>query len=109
MSSAMSYPRTATRLGSMRVTAVFQTAFLSVSLIRLSFHLLENFNHCARQFAIRTDHSGAGFTQRLHFTGVRAATALNDRARVTESRALTRRFAADVRDYRLGHFSVANQ
>ena len=35
MRSAMSYPRTATRLGSTRVTAVFQTAFLSVSLIRL--------------------------------------------------------------------------
>ena len=35
ISSTMSYPRTATRLGSMRVTAVFQTAFLSVSLIRL--------------------------------------------------------------------------
>src|SRR5439155_17369196 len=35
ISSAMSCPRTATRLGSMRVIDVFQTAFLSVSLIRL--------------------------------------------------------------------------
>src|SRR5207253_10425617 len=35
INSAISYPRTATRLGSTRVIAVFQTAFLSVSLIRL--------------------------------------------------------------------------
>jgi len=35
--------------------------------------------------------------------------ALDDRTRVTEARAFTRRFATDVGDHWLGHFSITNQ
>src|SRR5437667_12881092 len=75
----------------------------------LSFHSLENFNHSTRQFTKRIDHGGAGLAQRLHFAGVRATTTFNNRARVTEACAFTRRLAADVCDHRLAYFSIANQ
>ena len=51
----MSYPQAfVTRLGSIRVTAVFQTAFLSVSLIR-NFYCLafKDIDYRARQLAKR--------------------------------------------------------
>ena len=44
------------------------------------FHAFENFNHRTRQLAKRIDHRSAGLTQRLHFPGVRAAAAFDDRA-----------------------------
>src|SRR4029077_1670429 len=75
----------------------------------LSFYLLENLNHRTRQFTKRIDHGGAGLTQRLHLAGVRASTAFNDRARVTEARPFARRFPADVRDHRLSDISIPNQ
>ena len=75
----------------------------------LSFHSLENFNHRTRQFAKGIHHSRAGLTQRLHFTGMRPATAFNNRTRVTEARAFARGLAADVGDHRLGHFSITDQ
>ncbi len=40
---------------------------------------------------------------------MRAASALDDRPRVTEARAFARGLAADVCDHRLGDFSIANQ
>src|SRR5437762_3427934 len=75
----------------------------------LSFHLLENFNYRTRQFAKCVDHGGAGVAQRLYLASMGAASTFNNRASVTEPRAFACRLTADVCDYRLRDFSIANQ
>src|SRR3977135_1715123 len=94
MRSAMSYPRTATRLGSMRVTAVFQTAFLSASLMRLFPFMPLRISTTAP--------GGPARAHRLPFTRARPGSSLDDRSGMAETRAFARRFAADVGDHRFG-------
>src|SRR5207245_9060948 len=75
----------------------------------LSFCLRENIDNRVRQFPKGIDYSGTSFAQGLHFTGVRAAAALDDRSRVTESCAFARSLAADISDHRLVDLSSDNE
>src|SRR4030095_10025233 len=54
----------------------------------LSFRLPENIDDRFRQFAKRINYGGASFAQSFHLTGVRTATALDDRSRMTISYAV---------------------
>src|SRR5437773_7202314 len=72
----------------------------------LSFHFLKNLDDRIRQFTKCIDYEGTGFAQRFHLSGVRAATAFDDRASVTETRAFARSLSTDVCDNRFGDFSV---
>src|ERR1700676_392085 len=74
-----------------RYSRIPHGVFISFTHETLSFHSLENFYYRTRQFTKRIDHGGTRLTQRLHFAGVRASTAFNDRSRVTEARALAGR------------------
>ena len=74
----------------------------------LTFHSFQDLNNRSRQFTKCIDYSGAGLPQRCNLSGVRAAATFNDRTGVTESRSFAGRFAANVCDDGLGHFSVAD-
>ena len=106
MRSAMSYPRTATAIWlNARHRSIPHRILIGFTHKALSFHLLKNFNHRTWQFTKCIDHGRAGLTQRFHFAGVRATSAFNNRACMTEARAFARRFAANICDHRFGNVS----